>query len=109
MSLTFHDLQLQVSRWSLHNFDDQPSYYPLLGAVEELGELCHAHLKSAQGIRGSNFEHKEAAKDAIGDVIIYLADYAAREGYNLQEIIEETWSLVSKRDWKANPGNGSVE
>ncbi len=109
MSLTFHDLQSQVERWSLHNFDDQPAYRCLLGAVEELGELCHAHLKSEQGIRGSKDSHQEAAKDAIGDIIIYLADYSAREGFDLQEIIEETWALVTKRDWKVNPGKGSVE
>lgn len=43
-----------------------------LGCVEELGELTHAELKAAQGIRGSIEAHELKAKDAIGDLSVYL-------------------------------------
>lgn len=38
-------LQEEQKPWVKHNFGDRPSWMPLLGAVEELGELAHAHLK----------------------------------------------------------------
>ena len=77
---------------------------PLLGVCEEAGELCHAHLKAEQGIRGTQDEHLEAKKDAIGDIVIYLADYCSQQGIDLERSIENTWAKVKQRDWKQNPG-----
>lgn len=74
-----------VGRWSHKNFGSQPASYPLLGAIEEMGELadCHTHrgtkvgtvahlasalgqlshsvLKQAQGIREDEQEVGPAA------------------------------------------------
>jgi hypothetical protein len=62
--------------WVARNFppgpDDIPGNDSILGVVEELGELAHAHLKAKQGIRGTQAEHDAAAKDAIGDITVYL-------------------------------------
>jgi len=59
--------------WVEHNFPDSPSPDgSILGIIEELGELCHAALKAGQGIRGSKEQHIEDAKDAIGDLTVYL-------------------------------------
>ena len=70
-----------------------------------MGELAHAHLKEEQGIRtGEN--HIALAKDSIGDIIIFLADYCSARGFDLQEIIEETWAEVKQRDWKKDPIKG---
>ena len=79
-------------------------------ATAALGELAHAHLKQEQGIR-SHEDHDTNAKDAVGDVIIYLADYCTLRGWSLQRIVEDTWEAVSRRDWTkdpdhANEGNG---
>lgn len=106
--MNFSDLQAAVKEWSLANFGaDVPPYQPLLGAVEEIGELAHAQLKGEQGIRGTAEEHCEAAKDAVADTIIYLTDYCWRRGFDLQGIVESTWQgVVSKRDWRKNPLNG---
>lgn len=76
--------------------------------MEELGELCHAHLKQEQGIRGTAAQHEAKAKDAIGDILIYLADYTAGRGWDLQAIVEDTWAEVSRRDWRANPADGKA-
>ena len=43
-------LQKEVGEWSRENFPDNQQYHPLLGVSEEVGELCHAHLKMEQGI-----------------------------------------------------------
>lgn len=62
--------------WVARNFPPYEGEIPgndsILGVMEELGELAHAHLKAKQGIRGTQAEHDAAAKDAIGDITVYL-------------------------------------
>lgn len=62
----------------------------IIGVMEELGELCHAHLKAKQNIRGTQAEHEAAGKDAVADLTIYLwgviSSYA---GANLGEFIRD--------------------
>ena len=48
---------------------------PFSGASRSSGELTHSHLNE-QGIRGTPEEHDTAAKDAIGDLIVYLLGVA---------------------------------
>jgi NTP pyrophosphatase (non-canonical NTP hydrolase) len=74
--------------------------------MEELGELAHAHLKQEQGIR-SNEDHDAAARDAIGDVVIYLMDYCSVRGWDFSDCVSEAWGDVSERDWIANPATGT--
>lgn len=96
--------QDEVRIWANRNFGfDQPSILPLLGLAEEVGELNHAHLKGAQGIRYSAQKVKDMKCDALGDLFIYAADYASREGLNLEECIRIAWEGVKSRDWKTNP------
>jgi len=97
-------LQDEQRPWVAYNFGDRPSWMPLLGVVEELGELAHAYLKRAQGIRTSE-NHTENAKDAVADIVIFLADYCSAEGFDLEAIVQETWDKVKQRDWKKNPDN----
>ena len=103
LEMTFRSLQEEQRAWARHNFPDQAAYMSLLGAVEELGELAHAHLKQEQGIRGTAAEHEEKAKDAVADVVIFLSDYCSKRGFEFQAIIEKTWAEVKKRDWRKNP------
>jgi NTP pyrophosphatase (non-canonical NTP hydrolase) len=109
--LTLRQLQAEVWVWSRYNFGDvprQPSWAVLLGVGEEVGELARAHLKQVQGIRGydnTNFAQFRK-EDAIGDAIIFLADYCAREGLDLQRAVELTWAKVSQRNWAADPAQG---
>lgn len=105
--LTLQDFQRLQAAWlSRQPFKNGPSWHPLLGIVEEVGELAHAHLKQAQGIRGTAAEHTVKKKDAVGDVLVYLADYCSREGFNMQRILEDVWSEVMERDWADNPATG---
>lgn len=101
-------LQLEVGEWARRNFGGNPAIYPLLGAVEEMGELSHAVLKGLQGIRGTKEEHDAKAKDAVGDIIIYLADFCERSGYSLNDCIENAWDEVKERDWRKNRDNGQT-
>jgi hypothetical protein len=69
--------------WSLHNFGPttpENQSDPLIGVIEELGELAHAVLKKKQGIRGTPEEHNAAMFDAVGDMQIFLLDAMNRFG-----------------------------
>lgn len=107
--LTFEQLQQEQREWSLKNFGPHDAIDPLLGAFEELGELAHAVLKQRQGIRGTAEEHEAAAKDAVADTIIFLADYCTCRGWDLGQIVAETWAFVRQRDWTANKKDGGKD
>ena len=99
--------QYEVGQWAGRNFPGTTdSSHALMGLVEEIGELHHARLKEAQGIRHSAKECKDMEIDAIGDLIIYLADYCCRRDIDLQSVIMKTWDRVQKRDWIKYPETG---
>lgn len=106
--------QLDVGTWSREMFGDQVSkatgaalgsLAPLLGIGEELGELQHVVLKRHQGIRGYELDERywEDRDDAIADILIYLCDFACREGVDLQSVLAQVWYRVRSRNWKKNP------
>lgn len=123
-------LELKVGAWADENFGDQPATYPLMGAGEEQGEGTCSVLKRLQGIDDSEkYEDRddvgpEAEKDAVGDVVIYLADYfhrkdnasftnvsvkQSRANYDrIDEIVLDIWSAYGSlcRSERSNDGNG---
>jgi len=99
-------LQMEVEEWQKRNFFNKKPHQPLLGIVEEVGELSHAHLKLEQGIRGTPQEHKLAKVDAVGDIVIYLCDYCTQNNIDLQAAVMSTWDAVKRRDWVKNKENG---
>lgn len=105
--LSFAKLQQEVGEWSRKNFPNNTPENPFLGLVEELGELAHALLKAKQGIRGTQEQHEAAAKDAVGDLLVYMADFCERKGWSMQDIIESVWDTVKQRDWTKNKKDGS--
>ena len=100
-------LQEEQKPWVAHNFGDRPAWMPLLGVMEELGELAHAFLKNAQGIRKQDYDAKQ--KDAVADIIIYLSDFCNSQGYDMEELVDITWKEVKQRDWRRYPKNGVSE
>ena len=99
-------IQREQKEWSERNFGPHPAWHPLLGLVEEVGELSHAYLKREQGIRGTKEEHDEAIRDAVADAIIFLCDFCTCEGIDLECQVSATWEQVKKRNWKDNPKDG---
>jgi len=92
-----------VQRQPFWNADWQD---PLMGITEEVGELNHALLKQKQGIRGTYAEHEDAAKDAVGDIFIYMMDLCNRRDWDLETIFQQTWNKVMQRDWKKDSKSG---
>lgn len=105
---SLRDLQEEIGKWADKNFKDRFTYQPLLGAVEEIGELAHAYLKQDQGIR-TNEDHIENKMDAVGDIVIYLIDYCNTEGFDFSDILYGTWDSVQQRDWNSNSETGDHE
>lgn len=79
-------IQAEVAEWAKLNFPKAKLEQPLIGVAEECGELCHAHLKAEQGIRGTPEEHLAAKKDAIGDIMIFLMHYCVLAGIDWIEV-----------------------
>jgi NTP pyrophosphatase (non-canonical NTP hydrolase) len=74
---------------------------------EELGELSHSFLKYTQGIRGYDYPKFETkAKDALGDLFVYMMSFCNTLGWSLADIVEEVWSSVSERNWIDHPETG---
>lgn len=159
------DLQAKQEAWSIRNFPNRNPDHPLLGVIEEVGELAeaftisdadydnrvqlivemaaqlgrlaHVTLKQIQKIRkasataereaaaldqlsdiletyatvighevrrvdpeGEHYdESPERAKDAVGDITVYLADLCSRKGWSYDEIVESVLAEVLARDW----------
>jgi hypothetical protein len=66
------EIQDEVMAWSEYNFGPQVPGRPVLGAIEELGEVAHSVLKRSQGIRGTAEEHDAKIKDGLADYGVFL-------------------------------------
>lgn len=106
--MDLRQLQEEIRIWTQHNFPDSPPWQPLLGIGEELGELNHAFLKRAQGVRTGE-SHFDKMVDAVGDLVIFLGHFCSLNGISLSAAIENTWNEVKQRDWKKYPKNGRDE
>lgn len=122
--MNLKDLQREVGEWSRRNFGTSKSpALTALGLGEELGEfadamvpmqsaigrLMHSVLKAEQGIRGTPEEHYARASDAVGDLLVFLANLCDRVGIDMDEAATRTWAEVSQRDWVRFPKNGRTE
>lgn len=94
-------------QWAEKNFGtNRPYQDPLMGLVEEVGELHHALLKQRQGIRGEYLKHLLEVCDAVGDITLYLMDFCNVYGIDYEVAVRTTWEKVKGRDWKAYPQTG---
>lgn len=109
---TLSEIQKAHKEWAARNFKDVPpvlerrALHCALGVCEEAGELAHAVLKADQQIRGDVETHKAAARDAVGDVCLYLMDLCNLMGWELEEVIREVAREVHRRDWNAEREEG---
>ena len=67
--------------------NDKVQYIKLM---EEAGELAQALLK----------QDKVEIKDAIGDMVIVLANLSELEGFKIEDCIDESFNVISKRTGK---------
>jgi hypothetical protein len=65
------------------------------------GAIFYSDTGEDDGMRSES-----EAKDAVGDVVIYLMDLCTRRGWDFQRIVEQTCEQVFERDWVQYPENG---
>lgn len=107
--MILRELQAEHAEWMRRNFgDDMEPWRPLLGLMEELGEIAHAFLKRRDGIRLSE-DHLAKMRDGAGDLVIFLAGFATTMGFDLEGAVAETWAKVKRRDWRKCPKDGESE
>lgn len=84
-----------VSKWTGQTLG---SLLPLLGMLEEVGELCHVtgYRHSGRGFTTEE-EYQAAIKDGLADLFVFACDYAEREGIKLDEGLQEVWEKVKLR------------
>ena len=103
-------IEEEVRKWGRYNFPDATAEDQFFGMVEEIGEIAHAILKGRQKIRehsdGDTQKIDDGVRDGIGDLLIFLINYCDREGWNMLEILQDTWAVVRLRDWIKYPENG---
>jgi NTP pyrophosphatase (non-canonical NTP hydrolase) len=100
--MEFSQLQEEVYEWSENNFPGQPAVNPHLGTSEEVGELADR----------VDFGEKptEEELDAIGDILVYLADFCGRRNLDYQQIVDEAEAAHPThsefyREWVAARGD----
>ena len=109
--------QIELAEWQKKNFTkgetgncDSCPFRLMAGMTEELGELAHAVLKHAQGIRGMTDEKmKKEAGDAFGDVNVYGCQLLSQLGLSAEEEVRKAVEEVLKRDWKKDKTTGGTE
>lgn len=97
----FETIQKEVGEWSQENFPDQPDVNPYIGSSEEFGELADALDFSG------NPTDEEI--DAVGDILVYFADFCAIRGLDYQEAYEKSEEIEAKyenmfREWASARG-----
>lgn len=88
---TWEQLQQESAVWSEKNFAPRPAHWPLLGIVEELGELEEAYLPEEGEVDAA------AVLDAIADTMVFMADYCNAMGMHLASIVSDA-SKISHLD-----------
>lgn len=76
MTLTPRDLQEQQTPWVLHNFGPGQPHQPLLGMIEELGELGHA----------IDDWHVANVCDSLADFVVFCSDYCTKRGWDFARV-----------------------
>lgn len=67
--------------------------------------LSHHHLKGEQNIRGGTTQHHVHVRNACRLLLEHIEYASGLVNADIFEVVSETWTKVSKRDWKKNPNN----
>lgn len=81
----------------LYQVPDNFKVAPLLGVVEEAGEMVTAVM---------DMNRPADVEDAIGDLQVFLLHLCDVSGYDGDSALKGVWSKVRQRDWKKNKENG---
>jgi NTP pyrophosphatase (non-canonical NTP hydrolase) len=95
--------QADVAAWLDQHFGPNHCVeHQVLVLAEEVGELCRAVVKRAQGIRGTHTEWTTQLRAEAADVLITLLAIAGTERFDLHQAAATKWAVVTGRDTTAH-------
>jgi len=85
------ELTHKIKEWAKARglFDGDPTRQ-MLKLIEEVGELSAAMARN----------NRDNEVDAIGDIYVVLTILAMQLGYNIEDCIEKSYNVISKRTGK---------
>lgn len=84
-------LQTEHATWAFRNFGVRAHHQPLLGMVEELGELNDAlgsTINLEDGTETGAHRYREGIIDAMADTIIFMMDFCTGHQWSLQDLLD---------------------
>jgi hypothetical protein len=62
------------------------------------------HRFATSSLAGQRFFR--AIEDAVGDIVVYLADFCTREDFDFEAVVTQVWEKVKQRDWQRDKLTG---
>lgn len=78
-------MQAEAKEWTKRNFPNQPSYHPLLGMVEELGEFCEA-------------KNESDVQDALADFMIFTTNFCTHCSLSISALWQQRFTSLPSTD-----------
>lgn len=81
----FYSIQDQMYEWQQETYPQSDVWTDIAGIAEEFGELAQVQIDKHVGRepRDDFNTNEEAMKDAVGDMMVYLGNFAAKHELNL--------------------------
>ena len=77
-------------------------------AMVAIGKVCHSVIKLQQGIR-TNENHEKVLYESLTRLVLWIRSRLPDSTMDgLCTTADNTWKIVSKRDWKKNKVTGKV-
>lgn len=113
MELDWNDFQRAHWKWSKKNFGEDPAnaWRPLVGIMEEIGELSETMSRNAGGKIFVDLHGRKTfsdAMDAVGDIMIYLSDFGSRNEIKISETLKYQRWIGGKSYKIVAGGNGGI-
>ena len=101
MPLTFEQLTRNVQEWAAARgiYEHSNARAQLLKAFSEMGELADAEIKW----------DKDAAADAVGDVLVCLINFCAMRDLDITDFLAGAWDEIKDRTGRMVPGGAFVK
>lgn len=85
--------------WRMDQFPDTTPKDQLIGAMQEVGELCEIEAKSTFEYQEFGGDNDAELQKELGDIFVYLMGYASLRGFDVDECIEMAANEVLTRNW----------
>lgn len=117
--LDLRDLQQQVALWAQERWPDRTDYdgsldLPFYRLVATAGVMAAVVATLAEGVlfdpdtdeRVDPEICRDELRAALGEMVVFAIEFAARNGWNIDDIVREVWTEMRGEDWTRYPRPG---